>query len=78
MILSPLFTEDNCRRVCREQIQALPSLPNEPFEAKIERFWRPLVLNSSDGFGKNLRDQAKPGPEIHASALSLITEERIL
>jgi len=77
--ISELLTADNCRRTCLKMWQALPDVPDETREAKMEKMWRALVLNQSTATsGESFRNPAAPPMEMWQSFFSVICEERIL
>lgn len=74
--VSPIFTEENCRRLCLQEWKKLNWLPGRDSNEKAQGFWRTLVL---DDAGYVSREQAKKPPkEMWVSFFSLIAEERIL
>ena len=76
--VSPMFDENNYRRLCLREWQALPQIPDESLEDKIAKIWRALVLDTDAGFGETMRSNAKPPKEMWISFQSVLAEERIL
>ncbi|KAK5121031.1 hypothetical protein LTR85_005815 [Meristemomyces frigidus] len=76
--VSPLFTEQNCRRLCLTQWQALPTLPGENLDAKVQKVFRTLVLNQDSAFGDTMSASAAPARDMWVSWQSVMAEERIL
>lgn len=75
--VSPVFTKENCRRLCLKEWQALPTLPGEMFEDKVKRMFRTPLLNQA-GTGATMRETATPPSEMWISFQSILAEERIL
>jgi hypothetical protein len=75
--VSPIFTQENCRRLCLTEWQALPSVSGESLDAKVQKMFRTLLFNQA-GVGASLRDNAAPHREMWVSLQSVLAEERIL
>lgn len=83
--VSPIFTDENCRRLCLTQWQALRTLPGESTDAKVQRFFRTLVLNQTAfgelaGTGAAMASAVNVAPhrDLWISWQSVMAEERIL
>jgi hypothetical protein len=76
--VSPGFTKENYRRLCLTAWKRARLLPGETKMEAAERFWRAVVLDTDQGFGKQMRDNVKPSNEMSLSWQSLICEEMIL
>lgn len=75
--VSPIFTQENCRRLCLSEWQALPTQPGETADAKMQKMFRTLILNQS-GMGETMRDNAEPDRDMWVSFQSVLAEEQIL
>ncbi|KAK4547324.1 hypothetical protein LTR36_000980 [Oleoguttula mirabilis] len=77
--VSPIFTHENCRRLCLTEWQALRTLPGESNDAKVQKMFRTLVLNqASFGFGETAGAAPPPHRDMWVSFQSVMAEERIL
>lgn len=76
--VSPIFTLENCRRLCLTEWQALPMTPNETHDAKIQKVFRTLVFNQAAGIGESMRQTPPPPRDMWISFQSVLSEERIL
>jgi hypothetical protein len=75
--VSPIFTEENYRKLVLSEWQRVPSTAGDTPQTKADRFWRTLVLDHA-GLGETRDKAAKPPPELFESWRSLIAEEQIL
>jgi len=76
--VSPVFTQDNFRRVCLQTFQQCTPISGETRMQHIDKFWRAAVLDTDQDFGERLRDNVKPLDDMWRSWLSVISEEMIL
>ena len=75
--VSPIFTRENCRRLCLNEWQKLPDISDESEDVQYERFWRTIVLDST-ATGETLRQPGRPPSEISTSFQSMLAEESLL
>lgn len=76
--VSPIFTQENCRRLCLTVWQALPMAEGESFDDKIQKVFRTLVLSQAAGIGETMRQISPPPRDMWVSFQSVLSEERIL
>lgn len=76
--VSPVFTQDNFRKLCFKAFQEHTQIPGETKVQVIDKFWRAAVLDTDQDFGERLRDNVKPPNDMWRSWLSVISEEIIL
>ena len=76
--VSPIFTEENYRRICLESWKHAARIPGETRMQSTEKFWRAAVLDTDQNFGERLRDDVKPSSDMWVSWQSLLCEEMIL
>ena len=77
--VSPVFTEENCRRLCLTEWQNL-NVPRDE-EANGDRwlnFYHTLILNDAGVAGETMERAATPPAEMGESFQSLLAEERTL
>ncbi|KAF2666562.1 hypothetical protein BT63DRAFT_427013 [Microthyrium microscopicum] len=75
--VSPMFTQENCRKLLLQEWQRLPNIPNQPLAEKVDKFWRTIVMNTG-GETQALRQQKPPHKDMWLSFQSILAEERIL
>jgi hypothetical protein len=76
--VSPVFTQDNFRKLCFASFQEYTQIPGEGRMQTIDKFWRAAVLDTDLDYGERLRDNVKPPNDMWRSWLSVISEEIIL
>ena len=76
--VSPVFTEENFRRLCLDSWKSAALTPGETRTQTMEKFWRAIVLDTDQDFGERIRDNVKPSSDLWVSWQSLICEEMIL
>jgi len=75
--VSPIFTQENCRRLCMTEWQALPTNTGESEDEKMQRMFRTLILNQAE-VGATLSQLAAPHEDMWASFQSVVAEEKIM
>jgi hypothetical protein len=75
--VSGIFTAENRFRLLLDEWQRLPYIEGRSMEAKVDKFWRSIVMNTG-GETETFKQSAPPSKEVLLSFQSCIAEERLM